>query len=445
MAAVLLFAAGTVTVLAGMGSGDLALALAGGATAAAGLVILLAGEWVDPLVALSLSLPLPALYAAGGLRLAPALPLTALVVAGWIAASPARPGPLRTARLPMGWIVLFLVVFAGTALLSPHRGAGAREVANMGILLALLVVAADLIARRPERVDSLAWSLATVAGITGALAVLETVGVLPGRFPGTGGLNRAALGFGQPNGLGMYLAMSLPFALHVRRVAKRPSVRWIAAAAAGATVAGLVATFSRGAWMSVLAGTAAVAVAGRWREALRIWGVALLLAVGSDVVTGGAIRDALFELFQDWSVTQRASLMLAGVRMFLQHPLVGVGPGGYPLELERIGALVPALWDLKDTPHNAYVQMAAETGLVGLAAFMALLWALFRRCLQAVRSSPGDLAASSLRMALLWAFGIALVEGLVEWPFSHGHGQLVILAAAMACALPGVEAEGRGR
>jgi len=445
MGAVLLLAAGSAMALAGIASGDLALALAGGGTAAAGLMILMAGEWVDPLVTLSLGLPLPAFYAAGGLRLAPALPLTALVIAGWILAWPNRPGNLRLARLPMTWILLFLGVFAGTALLSPHRAAGARETANLGILLAFLIVATDLIARRPERANSLAWSLAAVAGITGGVAVLETVGVLPGRFPEASGLNRAALGFGQPNGLGMFLALSLPFTIHVCRVAESRFARWMGTAIACATVAGIVGTFSRGAWLSILAGAAVLPLAGQWRGALRIWGVALLFSIGADVITGGAIRETIFGLFQDWSVAQRASLMFAGIQMFLQNPVVGVGPGGFGPELDRIGALVPTLWDLKDTPHNAYVQMAAETGLIGLAAFVAFLLALFRRSLWAARSSGDDPSDSSLRTAVLWAFGIALAEGLVEWPFSHGHGQLVILTAAMACALPGTEVDGGPR
>jgi O-antigen ligase len=443
-AAVALLGAGLAAAAAGAASGRDGLALTGAAAAALGLLVLMAGDWVDPLVAVALSLPLPALYAAGDLRLAPAAPLTGLVLAAWVAGWPARPGPVARGRLPVPALAAFAAAYAGAALVSDHRGAAARELANMGVLLLLLLVATDLLRRQPGRATGLVRVLAAVAAGTGILAVLETVGVLPGRFPDAGALNRAALGFGQPNGLGMFLAITLPFAVHVMVTSPARWGRALAACAVAAIVAGLVGTFSRGSWLAVLAGAAVLPLAGGWRFTARVWATAALAALGADLLSGGEVRAAVLGLVTDWSVVQRSALMLAGVKMFLAHPLAGVGPGAFPLELERIGALVPDLWDLKPTPHNAYIQMAAEAGVLGLAAFVTLLAAILVRALRLARAPARDAAEASLRRAVLWAFAIVLLEGLVEWPFSHGHGQLVVLVAALACALPLGAAAGPG-
>lgn len=441
-AAVVVLGAGIAFGLAGAASGHLGLTFGGGAAVAIALVVLMAGEWLDPLVVLALSLPLPALYTAGDLRLASAVPITALVLAAWVVGWPGRPGPVRAGRLPLAAIVGFLGAYGLAGLLSEHRGAAVREIANMGVLLLLLVVATDLIRRRPGRADLLVRVVAAVAAATGAFAVLETVGLLPARFPDAGMLNRAALGFGQPNGLGMFLALSLPFAVHVRLSAATRLSRVLGTVAIAATVAGLLGTFSRGSWMSVLVGAAVLPLAGGWRFVLRVWGVAVLAAVAADVASGGTIQETVFGVFRDWSVAQRAALMLAGVQMFLEHPLVGVGPGGFALEVEGIGAQVPGLWDLKPTPHNAYIQVAAEAGVIGLAGLLTLLGAIFVRAVRLARAPARDSVESSLRRMLLWAFAIACLEGLVEWPFSHGHGQLVVIIAALACALPLIESGG---
>lgn len=435
-AAIAVLGIGAVVALAGTAAGDPRLTLAGGGLAAVAVLLLMVGEAVDPLVALVLTLPLPALYATASVRLAPAAPMTALVIAAWVLGSPARTTALRLARLPVLPIAALLFAFVLAGLVSPHRVDAIREIANLGVLLLLLVVATDLVARVPGRAFDFARAVAAVGAVTGTLAVLEALRILPGQFPEPGGFNRAALGFGQPNGLGMFLALSLPYIVHVRTVAHGRLVRWAATLALAATVGGLIGTLSRGSWLSVLAGATVLPLAGGgWRFTLRVWGAALIAALVVDVASGGVIREAVAGLLRDWSVAQRAALMLAGVRMFLDHPLLGVGPGGFLAELERIGLLVPMLRDIKPTPHNAYIQMAAETGIVGLTAFVVFLIALFRRAVRLARSSlePAD---RSLHLAVVWSLAIAVAEGMVEWPFSHGHGQLVMLTGAFACALP---------
>jgi hypothetical protein len=41
----------------------------------------------------------------------------------------------------------------------------------------------------------------------------------------------------------------------------------------------------------------------------------------------------------------------------------------------------------------------------------------------------------SLRVTALWAFTTALLVSVVEWPFAHGVGQLIMVVAALGFAL----------
>ena len=80
------------------------------------------------------------------------------------------------------------------------------------------------------------------------------------------------------------------------------------------------------------------------------------------------------------SVGQRMEWYRNTVRLVMERPLLGHGTGGFPRAyadfITAPGASRPA------HPHNQYLMMAAENGLVGLVAFIAVLiwlWWMTRR------------------------------------------------------------------
>jgi O-antigen ligase len=106
----------------------------------------------------------------------------------------------------------------------------------------------------------------------------------------------------------------------------------------------------------------------------------------------------------------RRYLARAGVAMFLDHPLTGVGLGGFQPEilgpyfdyvpLDRHSAPV-------SLPHTEAIRIAAETGLVGILASVfflgAILWSLARAASRAPHVRP---AAIAIGLGVL-AIGIA--------------------------------------
>ena len=436
------------TVLAGLGTaaGRLDLLASGALAAGAALVLLVAAGWLDGLVLIALAVPLPALYRTESLRIAAALPITALVVFAWVLRWGTAGERAAFGGLPRRATAALLLVFAVATLLAQSPALSVRELVNFALLLGLLAVAADAFVREPERRGQVAAALVAAGAVCGVLALLETLAILPGAFVRAGTrFNRAALGFGQPNGLGLFLALVLPFAASRLASARRALPRTLNGLAVLAIALGLLGTFSRGSWLAVLFGTAPLWLTRERGFAVRVWAVGLALAVAFDLGTGGSLRAAVANTATDWSVAQRAALMWAGVLTFLAHPVLGVGPGGFIVSLDEVGLQVPQLEDLKPTPHNAFIQMAAEAGVFGLVAFTVFLLVLLRVLMRGLASLPRagtgaeDPAGGerSLRRAVLWSFGVLCVGAFFDWPFPHGTGQVAMLVAAMGCAAVG--------
>ncbi|HEY8470883.1 MAG TPA: O-antigen ligase family protein [Longimicrobiales bacterium] len=429
---------GVALALTGAGADELPLVVAGGAAAAAGLFIILAAGWVDGTLLLALCLPLPALYSSESLRISPALVLTGLVVPAWLLRRTAEGRAILLGALPRRAMALLAAALVVTGVFAQARLPALRELVTFALLFGVLAMAADEVMDRPAKARSIALAIGGAAAACGVFAALEAMGVLPGRFPHSGSLlYRAALGFEWPNELGMYFALSLPFAVYARTVAEGHAARTLAAAGIGTCLVGLAVTFSRGSWLSAAAGTATLVLLADRRLLMRVWLGGLVAVVALDLVTGGALRGRIAMTMVDDIVAQRLALQYTGLLMFRANPVVGVGPGGFGANLEQYGPQVSWLWDYIGSAHNLYVHMAAETGIIGLATlvgFLAAVFAVLVRSARRARDGAGPDEAA-LRRACAWSFGTLLVVGMFEWPFAHGIGQLIMLVAGMGCGL----------
>ncbi|GAB4108345.1 MAG: hypothetical protein Kow001_05070 [Acidobacteriota bacterium] len=110
----------------------------------------------------------------------------------------------------------------------------------------------------------------------------------------------------------------------------------------------------------------------------------------------------------------RQSLWRAAVQMFVQHPVLGIGPDRFRLDYGPYLGL-PA-WDSRVHTNNMYLEFLVGSGLVGAAAFVwvwvAALGA-FRPLGRLADGDPGFLAAAGGTAAIL-------VHGLLDsfWAFT---------------------------
>jgi putative inorganic carbon (hco3(-)) transporter len=97
-------------------------------------------------------------------------------------------------------------------------------------------------------------------------------------------------------------------------------------------------------------------------------------------------------IYQDSSFRGRTSEMLTGLAMFADHPILGVGTANYPTNYQRYAQLIGIEFraEARD-PHSLYVQLLAETGILGAITFLGMVYFLFRalgKACRAVELSP---------------------------------------------------------
>jgi hypothetical protein len=245
------------------------------------------------------------------------------------------------------------------------------------------------------------------------------------------------------------LLVLLPFAVLRFRTESSRNLRMLALLAAGLIFGGLLLTFSRGALLAALAVFILMCFLGllRFRQLLiGAIAAALLIAVLQPTVitrmlTLGRIN-ALFSSTDsggqtpDGSVILRYELDLAAWRVFVSHPMLGVGPGqfaGYYSEdyVNRVG-----MQQLTKgyQAHNLYFQTLAETGLIGTACLLsimaAVLWPLWKERAHSAPDHPEiALTATSFFLSLTALAIVSLFTHLIDQRY---FGLLLALASAAA-------------
>jgi O-antigen ligase len=208
---------------------------------------------------------------------------------------------------------------------------------------------------------------------------------------------------------------------------------WWMVPAGALTVTALAFTYSRNAWLGLAAGTLGlVATAGR---AVRLVGLLAALGVAVAVATPGAVTERARSIvnLQDPTVRDRVAMWRSGLAMIADYPVFGVGPGevrAWYQHYRRPEAVRPSTGHL----HNSAIQIAAERGLPGLAAWV-WLWVVFLREGWRIlrRLDPGP----STRRALVTASLCGVIGFLVAGLFEHNFGDAeVVMVVYALMALP---------
>ena len=204
--------------------------------------------------------------------------------------------------------------------------------------------------------------------------------------------------------------------------------------------AGVLLSLSRGGLLALAAAlVAAVAFGGRWRPAAAILALCLaLVSVGYFVAVAGPDERARVTDLEGG--TGRSDIWTVGLRMVEVQPVLGVGAGNFPVAsihyLLEPGAIYRDEFIVDDAKvaHNMYLDVLAETGIVGLALFVAIL---AFAVIVALRAARRFMEAGDRRMELLSrALAVALVSLLVADFFSSGQfSKQLWLLLALAPAL----------
>jgi putative inorganic carbon (HCO3(-)) transporter len=246
--------------------------------------------------------------------------------------------------------------------------------------------------------------------------------VIGGLFPAAGALRNYFHGnliegraawvgiFGNPNDLAYSLVILAPLAVFLA-AGLRPMPRLALLGISIVYVAAIFVTFSRGGAIGLMAVIGLYA--WRRKSVLFLGLMVLLLAAGLILAGRFWTRSEDFShLNGDVSFRQRLATSQAGLAMFADHPLLGVGLGcsviAWPLyapqDLYTRTALVT---------HNTFIQPLAETGIAGFLPFILFLgFGLYYARKLALESSGHGLSNLGAGLEIsLWGFVVCGLSG----------------------------------
>ncbi len=321
----------------------------------------------------------------------------------------------RLRSISLNRVDFFLVVFAGlsivSSILAPNRWLSLRSLAITLSGLALFWCARSLSNDGLKRPVIAVVVLATVLGAATSLA--QAYGVQSDYFT----LSRAPGGtFGNRNFVAHISAIGVPLLVWYAVTARRIIAVGLCALGGGVLAAALVMSRSRAAWLALLVVAVLLAVPV-WRAALRVphadagrrivflgivaaIGVVLALVLPnrlnwkSDSPYLDSVRGVVD--YNSGSGRGRVLQYRNTLHMIEAHPILGVGPGNWPVYYPQFAARNdPSLLHDDDLtanpwPSSDWVALISERGIVAVIALLLAFVGIIANAFQSTRGSTAN-------------------------------------------------------
>ncbi len=232
--------------------------------------------------------------------------------------------------------------------------------------------------------------------------------------------------------------LALVLLLHARRGSWQ---QWALGLASVLMVANVIlVAYARSAYLA-LAVTSVVVIVGMTRRRARIAAIGSLIVLLSGAVWLSPLITQRIELgLKELRETHSSPVITPmGIRPVMwettasivrDSPLIGHGLGSFPEQYRRVVTQRYTGWKatLTADPHNQYLLILAETGLLGLVAFA---WFLFSAARQQVRG-----AFAVVGIALLLAWSLTSLFSSHFHTFNEGHLIAILLGVCLARESP---------
>jgi len=181
------------------------------------------------------------------------------------------------------------------------------------------------------------------------------------------------------------------------------------------SVIALIFTLTRGAWLAVLVAIVIYGVLSLRSRPKMALILCLLLVVSAGSIYNFPTLQHRAKSIVDISIsgknTGRLLVWQGAWRMFVDHPIVGVGPGNFE-NVYHSSYMSPKAKEHLGHAHNSFLQILAENGIVGFGGFIVMfgyiLVYLYKRGIG--RKNP-------LALAVFLATIAFLIQGLTEFNF----------------------------
>jgi O-antigen ligase len=138
------------------------------------------------------------------------------------------------------------------------------------------------------------------------------------------------------------------------------------------------------------------------------------------------------------TVDRRVSMFRGAMHLFAAHPITGVGLGALVAAYPRYETFYDG--KLVDHVHNDYIEMLAETGLVGGICGLVFLWILFRQARVCYAAEQGHFSRALHAGAVTGVCGM-LVHSFVDFNLHIPSNALLFLLLAHLATSPPLATE----
>jgi putative inorganic carbon (hco3(-)) transporter len=238
------------------------------------------------------------------------------------------------------------------------------------IQVAILLYVVYTVASTPKAFRLIVWAYLVGSVVTAGYSVAS----------GSYGQGGRLSGLFDPNTFAAEIIPAIVVSAFIMLTPRRPRTRWLAGIVLAVDLLAFALTQSRGGIVGLTVSlVAALFLAGRARPRLLV-GVVLLVAFAASyyVEYAPAHVKQRFTNISDKGTSGRSDEWQIAVRMFRDHPVVGVGLGNYPdVEVKYATQSINLLFVgfvVQDrlVAHNTYLEVAAELGVVGLSVLISI-------------------------------------------------------------------------
>ena len=364
------------------------------------------------------------------------------------------------------WILGFLGVRAIGVLVADQPDVAFKALATSVAEGLLFFLVLTNVLRTPAALRGAIWAAVLAGLLLGALGTLQYVtGSFDSNYGGFAQVDdfdpsadpdvvqqpRLAGPLAQTNRYAHFMLMLLPLALCLAWTERNHWLQISAYVAVLCIAVGIALTLSRGAAVGFGALIVALSVLGkvpfRYMASLAVIATLILLSVPQytqrlhSVVDVVGLVDGTKEVRDfDTATVGRLTEMWAGLQVFMEHPIVGVGGGMFRFHFEDYaGDLGVQVHTGPREAHNLYLGIAAEHGLLGLLFFLAIVIGVFKLM---VHTRNLQLEAAPEISSIATAFMLSIVVYLTVGIFADfAYERYFWLMMALACATYHISAE----
>ena len=348
--------------------------------------LLLQAFWlVTPLVLLAAPFRLPLDFGsshrfyvaiAHGGQLGRLLPLYVVLAVAALATAwnAVRGGPIRPIRRDIAWPSAAFLAFASLSMMWSEDVGSARNLVEYFLLpfavLVVVVAHAPFPARMPRILGTISIALAVLFAVIGLAEEathrlifyahnLQVSNTYTSFF-------RVTSLFRDPSLYGRHLVLGIAIVVVCMWLRKLDVVP--AAVLVALLFAGLYFSYSQSSYAALFVVVLAITLVAGDRRARRVAVVAAVavLLVGTGIAAAKVVHSSVRKATSDRS--RRIELT---ARAFAHHPLAGVGLGGQPRASQKLATRFGPLQNF--VSHTTPLTVAAELGIVGLVAYIAIL------------------------------------------------------------------------